>query len=99
MRTAAFAIDLAARVVTVDGERIHLTPIEWGIVEVLVRRPDRLVTHDDLLRAVWGDGVVDESGFLRVHVASIRRKLEPDPHHPRFFLTEPRLGYRFLPTG
>jgi two-component system KDP operon response regulator KdpE len=99
MSAAPFTIDLTARVVTVDGRRVHLTPIEWGIVELLVRHPDRLVTHDDLLRSVWGEGVVDRSGFLRVHVAAIRRKLEPDPHHPRFFLTEPRLGYRCLPDA
>lgn len=99
MRTEAFTIDLVARVVTVDGRRVHLTPLEWEVVALLVRHPDRLVTHEEVLRSIWGEGVDDRSGFLRVHMAAIRRKLEPDPHHPRFFLTEPRLGYRFLPEG
>ncbi|HEX7135946.1 MAG TPA: response regulator [Iamia sp.] len=95
--TAAFTIDLAAHTVVRDGRPVHLTPTEWGLVEVLVRNPGRLVTREVVLRTVWGEGFEDESGYLRVHMASVRRKLEPDPAHPVHFLTEPRMGYRFVP--
>jgi two-component system KDP operon response regulator KdpE len=95
--TDAFQVDLAARTATVAGRPVHLTPTEWGIVELLVRNPDRLVTRDTILRTVWGDGFDDDTGYLRVHIASIRRKLEPDPAHPRHIRTEPRMGYRFVP--
>jgi two-component system KDP operon response regulator KdpE len=95
--TEAFTIDLAAHTVVRDGRPVHLTPTEWGLVEVLVRNPGKLVTREVVLRTVWGEGFEDESGYLRVHMASVRRKLEPDAAHPRHFLTEPRMGYRFLP--
>jgi two-component system KDP operon response regulator KdpE len=95
--TDAFTIDLASHTVTRDGRPVHLTPTEWGLVEVLVRNPGRLVTREVVLRTVWGEGFTDESGYLRVHVASLRRKLEADPAHPRHLLTEPRMGYRFVP--
>jgi two-component system, OmpR family, KDP operon response regulator KdpE len=95
--TDAFEVDLVSRTVTVGGRPVHLTPTERGIVELLVRNPNRLVTRQAILKAVWGSGHADESGYLRVHMASVRRKLEPDPSHPRYFFTEPRLGYRFIP--
>jgi two-component system KDP operon response regulator KdpE len=93
--TDAFTVDLASRTVTKGGQRIHLTPTEWRLVEILVRNPSRLVTRSHILRSVWGEGYDDESGYLRVHVRSMRRKLEPDASRPRYFLTEPRVGYRF----
>ena len=96
IETDAFTIDLASRSVNRDGRPVHLTPTEWGLVEVLVRNAGRLVTREVILRTVWGEGYDDESGYLRVHMGSVRRKLEPDPAHPRHFLTEPRMGYRFL---
>ena len=96
IETDAFTIDLASRSVTRDGRPVHLTPTEWGLVEVLVRNAGRLVTREVILRTVWGEGYDDESGYLRVHMGSVRRKLEADPAHPRHFLTEPRMGYRFL---
>jgi two-component system KDP operon response regulator KdpE len=99
VETGAFIIDLAAHTVVRDGRPVHLTPTEWGLVEVLVRNPGKLVTREVVLRTVWGEGFEDESGYLRVHMASVRRKLEPDPSHPVHFLTEPRMGYRFTPTG
>ncbi|HMJ78745.1 MAG TPA: response regulator [Iamia sp.] len=95
--TAAFTVDLAAHTVVRDGRPVHLTPTAWGLVEILVRHPGRLVTREVVLRTVWGEGFEDESGYLRVHMASVRRKLEPDPAHPAHFLTEPRMGYRFVP--
>ncbi len=80
-----------------DGEEVHLTPIEWKIVEILARRRGRLVRQSELLHAVWGPGYERQTNYLRVHLASIRRKLEDDPSAPTIFVTEPGIGYRFLP--
>jgi two-component system, OmpR family, KDP operon response regulator KdpE len=94
--TDDFAIDLAAkRVTTPDGDEIRLTPTEWGIVEALVRNTGRLVSQQQLLKTVWGPQYHQESNYLRVHMAHIRRKLEPEPSQPRYFHTEPGMGYRF----
>ena len=96
VHTDDFAIDLAAkRVTTPGGEEIRLTPTEWGIVEALVRGDGRLVTQQQLLQTVWGPRYHQETNYLRVHMAHIRRKLEPEPSHPRYFHTEPGMGYRF----
>ena len=76
---------------------MHLTPIEWRLVEALVRRPGRLVTQRQLLQIVWGPAYGDESNYLRVHMTHVRRKLEPDPARPRYFHTEAGLGYRYEP--
>ncbi|MEY4360909.1 MAG: two-component response regulator [Actinomycetota bacterium] len=93
--TEHFLVDLAAkRVIGVSGE-IRLTPTEWAIVEYLVRRDGTLVTAVELLRAVWGPEYGTETNYLRVHLAHIRRKLEPEAGRTRYFLTEPGLGYRF----
>lgn len=78
------------------GEEVHLTPTEWRIVDVLARRRGRLVRQAELLRAVWGPAYESQTNYLRVHMASIRRKLEADPSHPSLFVTEPGMGYRFL---
>lgn len=78
------------------GEEVHLTPTEWRIVDVLARRRGRLVRQAELLRAVWGPAYDTQTNYLRVHMASIRRKLEADPSHPVLFVTEPGVGYRFL---
>jgi two-component system, OmpR family, KDP operon response regulator KdpE len=97
--TANFTLDLAAHLATLaDGTEVKLTPIEWHLVEVLVRHAGRLVAGRDLLQAVWGPQYGEETNYLRVHVAHIRRKLEPTPGRPRYFLTETGLGYRFV-TG
>jgi two-component system KDP operon response regulator KdpE len=93
--TDAFTIDLSAkRVSNAEGE-IRLTPTEWHLVEVLVRNAGRLVTQGALLREVWGPEYGTETNYLRVYMAHIRRKLEPDPSEPRYFITEPGMGYRF----
>jgi two-component system, OmpR family, KDP operon response regulator KdpE len=98
VRTDAFAIDLAAkRAVGSDGAEVRLTPTEWHLLEVLVRHPDRLVTHQQLLHEVWGPRYETETNYLRVHIANLRRKLEPDPSRPRYLRTDPGLGYRFTP--
>jgi two-component system KDP operon response regulator KdpE len=74
---------------------VRLTPTEWGLVEVLVRNAGKLVSRRQLLQDVWGPQYGEETNYLRVHMAHIRRKLEPDPSRPRYFITEPGMGYRF----
>jgi two-component system KDP operon response regulator KdpE len=93
--TAAFTIDLAARRVTSPSGDIRLTPTEWHLLEILVRDADRLITQQQLLHQVWGPAYQTETNYLRVHLANLRRKLEPDPAHPRYLITEPGIGYRF----
>jgi two-component system KDP operon response regulator KdpE len=97
--TSAFTVDLGAkRVTTVDGD-VRLTPTEWQLVELLVRHPGKLLSQRQLLQEVWGPRYEDETNYLRVYMAQIRRKLEPDPARPRFFITEPGMGYRFEPES
>src|ERR1700746_2252813 len=93
--TDAFTIDLAAKRVTNRQGEVRLTPTEWHLVEVLVRNAGRLVTQGALLREVWGPEYGTETNYLRVFMAHIRRKLEPDASEPRYFITEPGMGYRF----
>jgi two-component system KDP operon response regulator KdpE len=76
---------------------IKLTPTEWHILEVLVRNPRRLITKHLLLTTVWGPAYEKEDGYLRLYLAQLRKKLEPEPAHPRYLLTEPGMGYRFVP--
>ena len=96
--TADFAIDLQAQRVTRDGADVHLTPTEWAIVAYMARHAGRLITQRQLLQRVWGSQYETETNYLRVHLAAIRRKLEPNPSQPRYFLTEPGVGYRFEPV-
>ena len=95
VETENFKVDLAAKRVTSSGDEIRLTPTEWHIVEVLVRNRGKLVTQRQLLQEVWGAQYEKETNYLRVYLAQIRRKLEPDPARPRYFHTEPGMGYRF----
>jgi two-component system KDP operon response regulator KdpE len=95
VETEDFTIDLAAKKVRRDGEEVRLTPTEWNLVEVLVRNRGRLVAQTQLLQDVWGPQYHDETNYLRVFMAQVRRKLEPEPAHPRYFITEPGMGYRF----
>ena len=87
-------IDQPKHEVTVDGVVVHLTPIEFKILVELARQPDRVITHRQLVRAVWGSGPVDQSHTLRVHVAALRRKIESDPARPQWLVTEAGVGYR-----
>ncbi len=87
-------IDLADRRVARAGEVVHLTPIEFELLRVLARHQGRLVTHRQLLQEVWGPEYGSETHYLRVHVAHIRSKVEPDPSRPRYLITEPGVGYR-----
>jgi len=93
--TDAFTIDLAAKRVLRDGVEVHLTPTEWHLVEMLVRHEGKLVSQRQLLQEVWGPQYETETNYLRVYLAQVRRKLEPDPSQPRYFITEPGMGYRF----
>ncbi|WP_343602873.1 response regulator [Mycobacterium sp.] len=95
VETASFTIDLAARTVTKNGAEVHLTPTEWGMLEVLARNRGKLVGREELLRDVWGPAYTTETHYLRVYLAQLRRKLEDDPSHPRHLLTEAGMGYRF----
>jgi two-component system KDP operon response regulator KdpE len=94
-------VDLAAKRVsrtTPDGEStIRLTPTEWHLLEVLLRHPGKLMSQRQLLQEVWGPGYTDAAGNLRLYMAQLRRKLEPDPARPRWLQTEPGMGYRFEP--
>ena len=95
VETEDFTIDLAAKKVRRNGEEVRLTPTEWHLVEVLVRNRGRLVVQTQLLQEVWGPQYHDETNYLRVFMAQVRRKLEPEPAQPRYFITEPGMGYRF----
>jgi two-component system KDP operon response regulator KdpE len=87
-------LDLARRQVTVSGKEVHLTPIEYRLLTVLARHAGKVLTHRQLLTEVWGPGHTTEAHYLRVYMAQLRRKLEPEPARPRYLLTEPGVGYR-----
>jgi two-component system KDP operon response regulator KdpE len=95
--TADFTVDLAAGRVTRDGTDVKLTPTEWHLLEVLARNPGRVVDHARLLSEVWGPAYAEQTNYLRVYMATLRRKLEPDAANPRHLLTEAGRGYRFEP--
>jgi two-component system KDP operon response regulator KdpE len=96
--TDEFTVDLSAgRVTAADGSDIRLTPTEWHLLEVLVRNPGRVVDHGRLLTEVWGPAYREQTNYLRVYMATLRRKLEADAARPRHLLTEAGRGYRFEP--
>ena len=95
VETDSFTVDLAAKKVTKNGAEVHLTPTEWGMLEMLVRNRGKLVGREELLKEVWGPAYAKETHYLRVYLAQLRRKLEDDPSHPRHLLTEAGMGYRF----
>jgi two-component system, OmpR family, KDP operon response regulator KdpE len=100
VRTPDFEVDLGRkRVITTGGDEVHLTPTEWGVLEVLVRAGGLLVPGADLLREVWGPQYETQTNYLRVYLATLRRKLEPDQGRPRYLITAPGLGYRFDASG
>lgn len=96
IKTDHFSLDLNKRTATRDGAEVRLTPTEWHMVELLVRNDGRLLLGRDILQEVWGPQYGEETNYLRVHIAHIRRKLEPEPSRPRYFHTEPGMGYRFV---
>ncbi|MBT2468861.1 response regulator [Streptomyces sp. ISL-66] len=95
VETEGFTVDLAAKKAVREGRDVRLTPTEWHLLEVLVRNGGKLVSQKQLLREVWGPSYGTETNYLRVYMAQLRRKLEADPSHPRHFITEPGMGYRF----
>jgi two-component system KDP operon response regulator KdpE len=95
--TADFTIDLSAGRVTSGGADVRLTPTEWHLLEVLARHPGTVLDHAQLLTEVWGPAYRDQANYLRVYIAALRRKLEPDAANPRYLLTEAGRGYRFEP--
>lgn len=95
IETSSFTVDLAAKKVTRHGRDVHLTPTEWGMLEMLVRNKGKLVGRREILREVWGPSYATETHYLRVYLAQLRRKLEDDPSQPKHLLTEAGMGYRF----
>jgi two-component system, OmpR family, KDP operon response regulator KdpE len=96
VRAGDLEVDLPRRLVTRGGEPIHLTPTEFALLEQFVTHPGKLLTHRWLLQKVWGMGHVEQSHYIRVYVAGLRKKLEPDPASPALILTEPGVGYRWM---
>jgi two-component system, OmpR family, KDP operon response regulator KdpE len=87
-------IDLAARAVSFDGNRLNLTPKEYGLLQVLAQHPGKVITHQSLLKSVWGQPHVDDTHYLRILVRKLRQKIEADPNRPKILLTELGVGYR-----
>jgi two-component system, OmpR family, KDP operon response regulator KdpE len=97
VRFGSTTLDLARRRVERDGQALHLTPIEYRLLAHLASQPDRVVTHQQLLKAVWGPGHAQDTHYVRVHMANLRKKVEVDASMPRHLLTEAGVGYRFRP--
>ncbi|QAZ40821.1 two-component system response regulator KdpE [Methylibium sp. Pch-M] len=96
VRFGAVDVDLASRVVARDGEPVHLTPIEYRLLTLLIANTGKVLTHRQLLREVWGPNAVEHSHYLRIYMSQLRRKLEADPARPEHLLTETGVGYRFV---
>jgi two-component system KDP operon response regulator KdpE len=104
IRFGNVTVDLSSHRVTAgdSAERssyVRLTPTEWQILEMLVRNPGKLITRETLLTEIWGPNHITETGYLRLYLAQLRKKLEPEPSSPRYLITEPGMGYRFVPDG
>lgn len=93
-RSGGLTVDLARRVVSVDGREVKLTPKEYDLLHALVIHAGKVLTHQQLLREVWGPAYVNQPHYLRVYIGQLRQKIEPDPAQPRYILTEPGVGYR-----
>ena len=94
VRVGPLMLDRARRIVTLDGSEVRLTPLEYGMLSVLAKHAGKVVTHRQLLRDVWGPSYAQQTHYLRVHMAQLRRKLEKDPARPQLLTTEPGVGYR-----
>lgn len=95
-QSGELCVDLARRAVTVGGQEVRLTPKEYDVLRVLVTHAGKVLTHQQLLRQVWGPGYEQETHYLRVHIGQLRRKIEPAPAQPRYILTESGVGYRLV---
>lgn len=95
VETDDFTIDLLGKKLVRGGQDVRLTPTEWHLLEILVTHPGQLITQKHLLQEVWGISQTSKTNYLRVYMAQLRRKLEKDPSHPRYLITEPGMGYRF----
>jgi len=89
-------VDLAAHTVTRDGANVRLTPTEWRVLELLIRNEGRLVTRQTMLSQVWGSAHVTDTGYLRLYISQLRKKLEPEPSRPRYLITDAGMGYRLV---
>lgn len=89
-------VDLAAHTVTRDGANVRLTPTEWRVLELLIRNEGRLVTRQTMLSQVWGSEHVTDTGYLRLYISHLRKKLEPEPSRPRYLITDAGMGYRLV---
>jgi two-component system, OmpR family, KDP operon response regulator KdpE len=98
LKTGGLVVDLARRLVSVDGHEVKLTPNEYDVLRVLTVNAGKVVTHSQLLSAVWGPADVDQTHYVRVYVGQLRQKIETDPSQPRYILTEPGVGYRLVVT-
>jgi two-component system KDP operon response regulator KdpE len=98
-RAGALAVDLVRREVSLDGAPVKLSPREYDLLRFLVKHAGRVVTHRQLLEAVWGKAHVDDTQYLRVYVGQLRQKLEADPAEPHLLITEPGVGYRLRDEG
>lgn len=99
VRFGEVELDLAAKTVTRAGAPVHLTPTEWRMLEFLARHPGALVTRQSLLKEIWASEQVSDSGYLRLYMSQLRKKLEADPAHPVHLLTEQGMGYRLVPDA
>lgn len=99
IRFADISIDPVRRLVEKNGEPVHLTPIEYRILTFLAAQPDRVVTHQQLLKAVWGPGHTEDMHYIRVHMANLRKKVEKNASMPKHLITEAGIGYRFVPDS
>ena len=97
LETGDFHVDLDARRITVRGQEVHLTPKEYDLLVYLIRHAGKVLTHRILLGAIWGGDYVEQTEYLRVFIGQLRKKIELDPAHPHYILTEPWIGYRFHP--
>jgi len=99
LRFGDVCIDLARRIVERNNQQVHLTPIEYRLLTYLTAQPDRVLTHRQLLKAVWGPGHTEDTHYVRVHMANLRKKIENDASMPKHLITEAGIGYRFVIGG
>jgi two-component system KDP operon response regulator KdpE len=94
-----FRLDNTKRIVAVNGREVHLTPKEFELLGYLIEHHDRVITHRTLLAKIWGSDYTEQTEYLRVFIGTLRKKIEPTPSKPRYILTEPWVGYRFVPAA